>query len=103
MRLQRIANAVARVENLEFLSDVVPRTMTYKQFKQKQATKPEPAAQQNGQGPLDGHLGAKEAQATNGADVMDVDDEPEKPAPAQQTSADSPQVVVGRSEAQMEQ
>lgn len=85
--------------------------MTYKQFKQKQAAKPEPAngagaAQQNGQGTLDGHLGAKEAQATNGADVMDVDDEPEKPAPAQrvpETSGDSPQVVVGRNEAEMEQ
>merc|ERR1712014_466153 len=32
-----VANAVARVENLEFLADVVPKTMTMKQFKQKQA------------------------------------------------------------------
>lgn len=82
--------------------------MTYKQFKQKQAAKPEPAhggaaVAQNGQATLDGHLGAKEAQATNGADVMDVDDEPERPAPAPQTSGHSPQVVVGRSEAEMEQ
>lgn len=30
-----VANAVARVENLEFLTDVVPKTMTYKQHKQK--------------------------------------------------------------------
>lgn len=95
-----VANAVARVENLEFLSDVVPRTMTYKQFKQKQAAKPEAAAHQNGQGTLDGHLGAKDAQATNGADAMDVDDEPEKPAPAQ-ASGHSPQVVVDGSEAEM--
>lgn len=30
------ANAVARVENLEFLADVVPKTTTYRNFKQKQ-------------------------------------------------------------------
>ncbi len=29
------ANAVSRVENLEFLSDVVPKTVTYKVHKQK--------------------------------------------------------------------
>ncbi|KAF2488127.1 histone-fold-containing protein, partial [Neohortaea acidophila] len=32
-----VANAVARAENLEFLTDVVPKTMTWKQYKQKQA------------------------------------------------------------------
>lgn len=31
-----VANAVSRVENLEFLADVVPKTTTYKQHKQKQ-------------------------------------------------------------------
>ena len=42
----RTANAVARVENLEFLTDVVPKTQTYKQVKQKLAK--EPAAKANG-------------------------------------------------------
>ena len=32
-----IATAVARVENLEFLADVVPKTTTYKQHRQKAA------------------------------------------------------------------
>ncbi|KAI9874417.1 MAG: hypothetical protein M1830_009769 [Pleopsidium flavum] len=31
------ANAVARIDNLEFLSDVIPRTQTYKQYKEKKA------------------------------------------------------------------
>ena len=31
-----VANAVSRVENLEFLADVVPKTTTYKAHKQKQ-------------------------------------------------------------------
>ncbi|KAI9794364.1 MAG: hypothetical protein M1816_005433 [Peltula sp. TS41687] len=30
-----LANAVFRVDNLEFLSDVIPRTMTFKAYKQK--------------------------------------------------------------------
>ncbi|KAK4544334.1 hypothetical protein LTR36_004225 [Oleoguttula mirabilis] len=74
-----VANAVARVENLEFLTDVVPKTVPYKQFKQKQAKE---SAQANGaakgQGTLDGHMGgAKEEQATNGAshEAMELDDE----------------------------
>ena len=33
------ANAVARIDNLEFLTDVVPRTMTYREFKEKKAAK----------------------------------------------------------------
>jgi len=28
---------VARIDNLEFLSDVIPRTQTYKQYKEKRA------------------------------------------------------------------
>ena len=75
--IQPPANAVARVDNLEFLSDVVPRTMTFKQFKLRQPK--DNAAPSNGlangQGPLDRHMGAKDAQPTNGAplDIMDVD------------------------------
>jgi len=32
-----LANAVARLDNLEFLSDIVPRTVPYKQVKEKKA------------------------------------------------------------------
>jgi len=34
-----VANAVARIDNLEFLSDVVPRTQSYRDFKEKHAKK----------------------------------------------------------------
>ncbi|KAI6915099.1 hypothetical protein D0869_03227 [Hortaea werneckii] len=85
-----VANAVARVENLEFLADVVPKTMTMKQFKQKQAKEDagRPASgtngtSANGQGTLDSHLGAKatEGQAVNGAsheESMEVDNDEEE-------------------------
>ncbi|KAK0253231.1 hypothetical protein LTR91_011036 [Friedmanniomyces endolithicus] len=78
-----VANAVARVENLEFLADVVPKTTTYKAVKQKSAKDGTAAAPSGGlatgQGTLDGHVGGAqdraEAQATNGAahDKMDLD------------------------------
>ena len=32
-----LATAVARIDNLEFLSDVIPKTTTFKQFKEKKA------------------------------------------------------------------
>jgi DNA-directed RNA polymerase I subunit RPA43 len=31
------ATAVSRIDNLEFLADVIPKTTTYKQFKEKRA------------------------------------------------------------------
>jgi hypothetical protein len=37
-----VANAVSRVENLEFLADVVPKTTTYRAHKQKQRQQPPP-------------------------------------------------------------
>lgn len=76
-----VANAVARVENLEFLTDVVPKTTTYRQHKQKQAKDGAPAAQANGlangQSTLDQQFAAAgpvEVQATNGApqEIVDV-------------------------------
>ncbi|CAK4030389.1 chromatin accessibility complex 1-like [Lecanosticta acicola] len=71
-----VANAVARVENLEFLSDVVPKTTTFKQHKQKVAKEAAAAATtSNSQGPMDGHLGGKERATSNGgpSDLMEVD------------------------------
>ncbi|KAK5136576.1 hypothetical protein LTR08_002590 [Meristemomyces frigidus] len=74
-----VASAVARVENLEFLTDVVPKTVPYKQVKQKQAKEgANGSGVGSGQGTLDRHVGGgKEEQATNGArdEGMDVDDE----------------------------
>jgi len=84
-----VANAVARVENLEFLSDVVPKTVPYKQVKQraaKEATGEKADGIAKGQGTLDGHMGGgkgeeealgKEEQAGDGArdEGMEVDDE----------------------------
>ncbi|KAI9713468.1 MAG: hypothetical protein M1820_000850 [Bogoriella megaspora] len=48
-----VANAVARFDNLEFLTDVVPRTTTYKEYKQKQAKQPNGEPLANGQTTLD--------------------------------------------------
>ncbi|MCJ1357040.1 MAG: hypothetical protein MMC33_007036 [Icmadophila ericetorum] len=50
-----LANAVARIDNLEFLSDVVPRTMTYREFKEKKAARAKKVKPlQSGQTTLDG-------------------------------------------------
>ena len=64
------------------MTDVVPKTQTFKQYKQKQAKEtavPKENAPPNGQKTLDSHMGAVEAQATNGAshEIMDVDEEEE--------------------------
>nr|POE72254.1 putative transcription factor c16c4.22 [Quercus suber] len=62
-----VANAVARVENLEFLTDVVPKTITYKQYKDKVAKK---AIVESGggssQGTLDKHMEGVEHAAFSG-------------------------------------
>ena len=115
-----VANAVSRVENLEFLSDVVPKTTTFRQFKQKKVQ--EPAASDGladglangvgkGQSTLDGHMtgagpgvGVVEQQATNGAtnhevdvEAMDVDeeDDSERTIPVEpEEPARSPVVLV---------
>ncbi|OQO00194.1 hypothetical protein B0A48_13981 [Cryoendolithus antarcticus] len=73
-----VANAVARVENLEFLSDVVPKTQTYKQYKaKKDVAAPKVAAAANGQHTLDATMGADqpvviEAHVTEST-AMDID------------------------------
>jgi len=56
LRVITPANAVARVDNLEFLADVVPRTMTYKAFQEKKAKDDAPKTNgrlPNGQTTLD--------------------------------------------------
>ncbi|KAL2051659.1 hypothetical protein ABVK25_008073 [Lepraria finkii] len=52
-----LANAVARIDNLQFLEDVIPRTTTYREYKTKKASKATtqgPPLLQNGQTTLDG-------------------------------------------------
>lgn len=50
-----LANAVSRIDNLQFLEDVIPQTTTYREYKAKRANKatkvPQPL--QNGQTTLD--------------------------------------------------
>ena len=89
-----VASAVARVENLEFLTDVVPKTQTMKQFKQKQAAGP---ALGNGQTTLDGKV-AGEGQAVNGAtdqtgEAMEVDDDEADDA-SMQTANEEPSMPI---------
>lgn len=55
---------MARIDNLEFLSDVVPRTTTFKQYKQKKSKKASQQAGQEaaytpGQTTLDGRIGGR--------------------------------------------
>lgn len=51
-----LATAVSRIDNLEFLADVIPKTTTYKQFKEKRAREAaREAAMEKGQRTLNGH------------------------------------------------
>jgi hypothetical protein len=52
-----VANAVARVENLEFLGDVVPRTTTVKKWREGKASKKGGEKAEEGAGPKQGTLG----------------------------------------------
>lgn len=63
------------MENLEFLSDVVPKTTTYKQVKQRATKETAPGAGVVGQGTLDQHMsGVQEPQIMNGSQPIDVMD-----------------------------
>lgn len=105
-----VANAVARVENLEFLGDVVPKTMTFRQYKAKvkEAEKGNGREGEKGQGTLDGHVGkavggdtepeAAEKQAANRAVAegeMDVDDKSDDDEGEDETSAEVVMKKVG--------
>ncbi|KAJ5619914.1 Histone-fold [Penicillium lagena] len=86
-----LATAVSHIDNLEFLADVIPKTTTYKQFKEKKAKE---AAGNNGGGVMEkgqrtlNGTGAP-ANQVNGnsaedpmAVVMAAADEEPRPAPA---------------------
>ncbi|KAI9821870.1 MAG: hypothetical protein M1827_002452 [Pycnora praestabilis] len=57
-----LANAVARIDNLEFLSDVIPRTIPYKQYREKKSREAaNDAAVEAGQTTLDARRAKDEA------------------------------------------
>ncbi|KAK4693721.1 hypothetical protein P7C71_g3723, partial [Lecanoromycetidae sp. Uapishka_2] len=74
-----IADAVARIDNLQFLEDVIPKTTTYKQYRINKAKKMTKAAQgaeslQNGQTTLDRSRSIPQRPArTAGAQGEDLD------------------------------
>ena len=74
------------------MTDVVPKTVSYKQFKQKQAKEPvQEDRAGSGQATLDGHMGGeREEQATNGAreERMDVDGDEEGTEAAEEDEGD---------------
>lgn len=86
-----IANAVARIDNLEFLSDVVPKTVTFGDYKRRKAEKLARKQElQNGQTTLDG----PRLIPNRSNEVIDVDEEfPDEPG----QSVDPP--VNGHSQA----
>lgn len=66
------ANAVARFDNLEFLSDVVPKTITYGEHKRRKAEKEKRKRElQSGQTTLN----ASRALPKRQTEVIDVDEE----------------------------
>ena len=67
-----IANAVSRIDNLEFLCDVVPRTMTFREYKhQKAARIARKKELQQGQTTLN----SSRSLPKRPREVIDVDDE----------------------------
>ena len=66
------ANAVSRIDNLEFLCDVVPKTVTYREYKQNKAARAARKKElQNGQTTLDNSRSLPKRPS----EVIDVDEE----------------------------
>lgn len=80
-----IATAVSHIDNLEFLSDVIPKTTTYKQFKEKKAKEAaKESGMEKGQRTLNGTGSAP--QETNGGPA------PEETTPQKEEQTQSPSV-----------
>ncbi|KKK16850.1 CBF/NF-Y family transcription factor [Aspergillus rambellii] len=61
-----LATAVSRIDNLEFLADVIPKTTTYKQFKEKRAKETAKEAEvEKGQRTLNGAAPASAGDAVS--------------------------------------
>ncbi|KAL8834315.1 MAG: hypothetical protein Q9170_003810 [Blastenia crenularia] len=77
-----LASAVSRIDNLEFLADVIPKTMTFREYKEKKAKSTKPNARlSTGQTTLDNSrpLPSRPADVMNSA---------ESHAPPESTSSD---------------
>lgn len=73
-----VANAVARIDNLEFLADVVPRTIPFKKLKEQRAREArEQEELENGQATLDKSGMVEHGDARNGSSRQQDDFEPE--------------------------
>lgn len=78
------ANAVARIDNLEFLSDVIPRTVPYKQLKEGSKKARDGARNdsvERGQTTIDGNR--RDANGANGESAANDDYDEEEEANAQ--------------------
>ena len=73
---------MSRIDNLEFLSDVIPKTTTYKQFKEKRAKEAsKEAGPEKGQRTLNGNLPAAVEdpdEADNQDGLQSADDKPSR-------------------------
>lgn len=74
------ATAVSRIDNLEFLADVIPKTTTYKQFKEKKA-KEKSGGIEKGQRTLNGTKKASKTQV-NGEHPSTGEEKPPRSAGA---------------------
>lgn len=85
-----LATAVSRIDNLEFLSDVIPKTTSYKKFKEAKAkeTKNNRGAVQKGQKTLNNGKKQPEPRSSKGIEHMlnaNGDDPPSRPKGGSQT------------------
>jgi len=68
MQYKDLATAVSRIDNLEFLADVIPKTTTYKQYKEKRAKEAARyAVMEKGQRKLNGGPPANGTHRTSGS------------------------------------
>ncbi|KAE8349622.1 histone-fold-containing protein [Aspergillus coremiiformis] len=74
-----LATAVSRIDNLEFLSDVIPKTTTYKQFKEKRAKEASKEAEvEKGQRTLNGTVPHANGESQHQGDLKTVEEKPSK-------------------------
>ncbi|KAJ5894213.1 transcriptional regulator family: Histone-like TF [Penicillium taxi] len=80
-----LATAVSHIDNLEFLADVIPKTTTYRQFKEKKAREAADQPMEKGQLTLNG----KKAGDTNGdmGDTITKEEERSFSSPTSHTPA----------------
>ncbi|KAE8154504.1 histone-fold-containing protein [Aspergillus avenaceus] len=74
-----LATAVSRIDNLEFLSDVIPKTTTYKQFKEKRAKEANKESEvEKGQRTLNGAVPHTNGDAAPQEELPTVEEKPSK-------------------------